>query len=53
MTAQQIRNNISYLYLKTELKKLADEYKLTDEQIRLAENILKENIEATKELCWL
>lgn len=53
MTVEQVKGNISYIYLKDEVKKIAKEYMLSAEEVQQIENILKQNIGISKELCWL
>ena len=50
---EQAKNNMTYLYIKTELNKLSQKYNLTDDEIKEIETELKVKLGITKELCWI
>lgn len=50
---EQVKNNMTYLYIKTELNKLSQKYNLTDDEIKEIETELKVKLGITKELCWI
>lgn len=50
---EQVKNNMTYLYIKTELNKLSQKYNLTDDEIKEIETELKIKLGITKELCWI
>ena len=50
---EQVKNNMTYLYIKTELNKLSQKYNLTDGEIKEIETELKVKLGITKELCWI
>lgn len=50
---EQVKNNMTYLYIKTELNKLSQKYNLTDDEIKGIETELKIKLGITKELCWI
>lgn len=50
---EQIKNNITYLYIKSELMNLSQKYNLDEEQIREIETEIKAKLGITKELCWI
>lgn len=52
-TNEQVKNNITYLYIKKELYKLSQKYNLTDDEIKEIEDELKVKLGITKELCWI
>lgn len=53
MAENQIKHVMSYLYLKMELRKIAKEKNLTDEQIAQIEEDLKLKLEIPQNLCWI
>lgn len=50
---EQVKNNMTYLYIKMELNKLSQKYNLTDDEIKEIETELKIKLGITKELCWI
>lgn len=50
---EQVKNNMTYLYIKMELNKLSQKYNLTDDEIKEIEAELKIKLGITKELCWI
>ena len=50
---EQVKNNMTYLDIKTELNKLSQKYNLTDDEIKEIETELKVKLGITKELCWI
>ena len=50
---EQVKNNMTYLYIKTELNKLSQKYNLADDEIKEIETELKVKLGITKELCWI
>lgn len=50
---EQVKNNMTYLYIKTELNRLSEKYDLTEEQIKEIEAELKVKLGISKELCWI
>lgn len=50
---EQVKNNMTYLYIKMELNKLSQKYNLTDDEIKEIETELKVKLGITKELCWI
>lgn len=53
MTDKQVISAISYIYLKSELKKISENNNLTDKQVKHIENSLKTKLGVGKELCWV
>lgn len=53
MINEQVKNNMTYLYIKMELNKLSQKYNLTDDEIKEIETELKAKLGITKELCWI
>lgn len=53
MINEQVKNNMTYLYIKMELNKLSQKYNLTDDEIKEIEAELKIKLGITKELCWI
>ena len=53
MTDKQVISAISYIYLKSELKKISEANNLTDKQVKHIENSLKAKLGVGKELCWV
>lgn len=53
MTDKQVISAISYIYLKSELKKISENNNLTDKQVKHIENSLKAKLGVGKELCWV
>lgn len=53
MTENNAKAMASYIYLKFELKRIAAEKSLTDEQIKQIEASLKNKLGITKDLCWI
>ncbi|MBR0277591.1 MAG: hypothetical protein IJQ50_03930 [Clostridia bacterium] len=53
MTDKQVISAISYIYLKSELKKISEKNNLTDKQVKHIENSLKTKLGVGKELCWV
>ena len=53
MTDKQVISAISYIYLKSELKKISENNNLTDKQVKHIENSLKAKLGVGKEVCWV
>jgi hypothetical protein len=53
MTENQIKSVMSYLYLKMELGKIAEEKSITNEQMTQIEEDLKLKLEIPQNLCWI
>ncbi len=53
MTAEQVKNTVTYLYLKSELKKIAKAQELSEIQVCEIEKDIKVKLSLTNELCWM
>ena len=53
MINEQVKNNMTYLYIKMELNRLSQKHNLTDDEIKEIEDELKVKLGVTKELCWI